>query len=78
MCLQASEEGAINIGGLQQFACDVFKKMNVRQIVSKEIRENRNESHKEKIALLGRWIRGIFLLTLTICISCYHCIMRLT
>ncbi|EGT30102.1 CBN-DPYD-1 protein [Caenorhabditis brenneri] len=51
--LQASEEGAINIGGLQQYACDVFKQMNVRQIVSKEIRENRNVSHKEQIALIG-------------------------
>lgn len=39
--LQASEEGAINIGGLQQYACEVFKKMNVRQIVSKEIRYGR-------------------------------------
>ncbi|EYC24357.1 hypothetical protein Y032_0014g2463 [Ancylostoma ceylanicum] len=51
--LQATEEGPINIGGLQQFACEVFKKMNIRQIVSKEVRENRNESHKEPIALLG-------------------------
>ncbi|CAI4227016.1 unnamed protein product [Auanema sp. JU1783] len=51
--LQASEEGAINIGGLQQYACEVFKKMNIPQIVSKEIRESRNESHKQPIALLG-------------------------
>ncbi|VDL69277.1 unnamed protein product [Nippostrongylus brasiliensis] len=51
--LQASEEGAINIGGLQQFACEVFKKMNIRQIVSKEVRMNRNESHKSPIALIG-------------------------
>ncbi|CAI5454598.1 unnamed protein product [Caenorhabditis angaria] len=51
--LQASEEGAINIGGLQQYACDVFKKMNIRQIVSKEVRENRNASHAEQIALIG-------------------------
>ncbi|KHJ98920.1 pyridine nucleotide-disulfide oxidoreductase [Oesophagostomum dentatum] len=51
--LQATEEGPINIGGLQQFACDVFKKMNIRQIVSKEIRESRNKSHNEPIALVG-------------------------
>ncbi|KAK6057252.1 pyridine nucleotide-disulfide oxidoreductase [Cooperia oncophora] len=51
--LQASEEGAINIGGLQQFACEVFKKMNIRQIVSKEIRESRNKSHSSPIALIG-------------------------
>ncbi|VDO75428.1 unnamed protein product [Heligmosomoides polygyrus] len=51
--LHASEEGAINIGGLQQFACEVFKKMNIRQIVSKEVRENRNKSHESPIALIG-------------------------
>ncbi|CAJ0935553.1 unnamed protein product, partial [Mesorhabditis belari] len=51
--LFGSEEGAINIGGLQQFACEVFKRMNIRQIVSKEIRESRNESHNQPIALLG-------------------------
>ncbi|VDM54061.1 unnamed protein product [Angiostrongylus costaricensis] len=44
--LHASEEGAINIAGLQQFACEVFKKMNVRQIVSREVRQTRNESHR--------------------------------
>ncbi|CAD6185538.1 unnamed protein product [Caenorhabditis auriculariae] len=51
--LQASEEGAINIGGLQQFACEIFKQMNIRQIVSKEIRESRTAAHKEPIAFLG-------------------------
>lgn len=30
--LQASEEGPINIGGLQQFATEVFSKMGVKQI----------------------------------------------
>ncbi|XP_026468249.1 dihydropyrimidine dehydrogenase [NADP(+)]-like isoform X2 [Ctenocephalides felis] len=29
--LQASEEGPINIGGLQQFATEVFKKMGIKQ-----------------------------------------------
>ncbi|VDO63823.1 unnamed protein product [Haemonchus placei] len=51
--LQASEEGPINIGGLQQFACEVFKKMNIGQIVSKEVREKRNKSHSSPIALIG-------------------------
>src|SRR5688572_29859856 len=30
--LHAAEEGPINIGGLQQFAVEVFKKMQVKQI----------------------------------------------
>uniref|UniRef100_A0A914BUW6 Dihydropyrimidine dehydrogenase [NADP(+)] n=2 Tax=Acrobeloides nanus TaxID=290746 RepID=A0A914BUW6_9BILA len=51
--LYASEEGPINIGGLQQFATEIFMKMNIRQIVSREIEESRNEAHKEPIALLG-------------------------
>lgn len=51
--LHGTEEGKINIGGLQQFAVDVFKKMNIRQVVSKEIIASRNESHKQPIALLG-------------------------
>lgn len=51
--LQASEEGAINIGGLQQFACEIFKKMNVKQIVSKDIRDSRLPVHSSPIALLG-------------------------
>jgi hypothetical protein len=29
--LEASEEGAINIGGLQHFAVEMFKKMNLAQ-----------------------------------------------
>jgi dihydropyrimidine dehydrogenase (NADP+) len=32
--LAATEEGPINIGGLQQFACEVFKKMRIPQIRS--------------------------------------------
>lgn len=38
---------------LSNLAFQVFKRMNVRQIVSKEVRENRNASHKEQIALIG-------------------------
>lgn len=51
--LYASEEGPINIGGLQQFATEVFMKMNIRQIVSKEIEQSRNTAHSDKIALFG-------------------------
>ncbi len=29
--LHGTEEGAINIGGLQQFAVETFKKMNIKQ-----------------------------------------------
>uniref|UniRef100_A0A915CEH2 Dihydrothymine dehydrogenase n=1 Tax=Parascaris univalens TaxID=6257 RepID=A0A915CEH2_PARUN len=51
--LYGSEEGPINIGGLQQFATEVFKKMNIRQVVSKEVLMKRNDSHRQPIALLG-------------------------
>lgn len=51
--LHASEEGAINIGGLQQYAVETFMKMNIKQIVSKEIEASRNDVHKSPIALLG-------------------------
>lgn len=49
--LQASEEGPINIGGLQQFATDVFKQMNIHQVVPNG---QPNLKHKnKKIVLLG-------------------------
>uniref|UniRef100_A0A915P6L4 Dihydroprymidine dehydrogenase domain-containing protein n=1 Tax=Meloidogyne floridensis TaxID=298350 RepID=A0A915P6L4_9BILA len=51
--LYATEEGPINIGGLQQFATEIFMKMNIRQIVSPEIIKNRNGAHKQPIAFLG-------------------------
>uniref|UniRef100_A0AC35UG89 Dihydropyrimidine dehydrogenase [NADP(+)] n=1 Tax=Rhabditophanes sp. KR3021 TaxID=114890 RepID=A0AC35UG89_9BILA len=51
--LFGTEEGPINIGGLQEFATDTFKKMNIRQIVSREIEAQRNESHNQPIALVG-------------------------
>lgn len=35
--LQASEEGPINIGGLQHFATEVFSKMGVKQIRNPKI-----------------------------------------
>uniref|UniRef100_T1PFN8 Dihydropyrimidine dehydrogenase [NADP(+)] n=1 Tax=Musca domestica TaxID=7370 RepID=T1PFN8_MUSDO len=49
--LQASEEGPINIGGLQQYATDVFKQMGVKQIVPPGIKTPKQVN--KKIALLG-------------------------
>jgi len=53
--LYASEEGPINIGGLQQFATEVFKKMRIPQIrdVNLPPIDQLPESYKQKIALLG-------------------------
>jgi len=48
--LQAVEEGPINIGGLQQFATEVFKNMKVPQIRPPN---QHNENSDAKIALLG-------------------------
>lgn len=48
--LHASEEGPINIGGLQQFATDIFKQMNVPQTRI----PNQSVPHADtKIALIG-------------------------
>ncbi|XP_029393420.1 dihydropyrimidine dehydrogenase [NADP(+)] [Mus pahari] len=53
--LHASEEGPINIGGLQQFATEVFKAMNIPQIRSPSLPppEHMPESYSAKIALFG-------------------------
>ncbi|KAG9510041.1 Dihydropyrimidine dehydrogenase [NADP(+)], partial [Fragariocoptes setiger] len=54
--LYASEEGPINIGGLQQFAVEMFKAMNLRQICAPHIVEARARSpqlYEQPIALLG-------------------------
>ncbi|XP_050717874.1 dihydropyrimidine dehydrogenase [NADP(+)]-like [Eriocheir sinensis] len=51
--LYASEEGPINIGGLQQFATDIFRQMNIPQVLPPEVPENLPESFKAKIALVG-------------------------
>jgi dihydropyrimidine dehydrogenase (NADP+) len=51
--LYASEEGPINIGGLQQFATEIFMKMNIPQSLDPEIAKNRNKAHNEKVALIG-------------------------
>ncbi|KAN0034723.1 hypothetical protein ACTFIV_001255 [Dictyostelium citrinum] len=53
--LAATEEGPINIGGLQQFATEVFKKMNIPQIRDPSLTplDQLPESYKAKIALIG-------------------------
>lgn len=49
--LQASEEGPINIGGLQQFATEIFSKMGVRQTRDPKIPTPKQAD--SKIVLLG-------------------------
>jgi len=53
--LDASEEGPINIGGLQQFATDIFKKMKIPQIRDPSLTplDQLPSSYKSKIALVG-------------------------
>ncbi|RXN27951.1 dihydropyrimidine dehydrogenase [NADP(+)] [Labeo rohita] len=53
--LYASEEGPINIGGLQQFATEVFKQMGVPQIRNPDLPPPNQipESYHSKIALIG-------------------------
>ncbi|XP_028405372.1 dihydropyrimidine dehydrogenase [NADP(+)]-like [Dendronephthya gigantea] len=53
--LYASEEGPINIGGLQQFTTEVFKKMRMQQIRDPSLPklEDLPDSYKSKIALIG-------------------------
>jgi NADPH-dependent glutamate synthase beta subunit-like oxidoreductase len=53
--LAATEEGAININGLQQFACEVFKNMNIPQIRDPALPplDKLPPSYKAKIALIG-------------------------
>ncbi|XP_078074940.1 dihydropyrimidine dehydrogenase [NADP(+)]-like [Mustelus asterias] len=53
--LHASEEGAINIGGLQQFATEVFKEMKTPQIRNPSLPapEQLPASFHAKIALIG-------------------------
>lgn len=48
--LQASEEGPINIGGLQQFATDVFKQMRIPQT---RVPTNKLQHSETQIALIG-------------------------
>ncbi|KAK0134539.1 Dihydropyrimidine dehydrogenase [NADP(+)] [Merluccius polli] len=53
--LYASEEGPINIGGLQQFATEVFSKMGIPQIRNPELppADEMPESYNVPIALIG-------------------------
>ncbi|XP_011614565.1 dihydropyrimidine dehydrogenase [NADP(+)] isoform X2 [Takifugu rubripes] len=53
--LYASEEGPINIGGLQQFATEVFKKMGIAQIRSPDLPPacEMPESYHTTLALIG-------------------------
>ncbi|XP_061926358.1 dihydropyrimidine dehydrogenase [NADP(+)] [Entelurus aequoreus] len=53
--LHASEEGPINIGGLQQFATEVFNKMGVPQIRNPELAPPHEmaQSYHAPIALIG-------------------------
>ncbi|CAB4009088.1 dihydropyrimidine dehydrogenase [NADP(+)]-like, partial [Paramuricea clavata] len=53
--LYASEEGPINIGGLQQFTTEVFKKMRMPQIRDPSLPklEDLPESYRSKVALIG-------------------------
>eukprot|EP00088_Acartia_fossae_P032309 TRINITY_DN3308_c0_g1_i6.p1 TRINITY_DN3308_c0_g1~~TRINITY_DN3308_c0_g1_i6.p1 ORF type:complete len:1069 (-),score=295.18 TRINITY_DN3308_c0_g1_i6:247-3453(-) len=51
--LAATEEGAINIGGLQHFAVDMFKQMKISQVLPPDVPNPLPEAFKSKIALLG-------------------------
>ena len=53
--LYASEEGPINIGGLQQFATEVFKEMRLPQIrdPAHSPPEQLPESYGARVALIG-------------------------
>lgn len=53
--LHASEEGAINIGGLQQFATEMFMKMKIPQIRDPNLTplDQLPESYSAKIAFFG-------------------------
>ncbi|XP_059095329.1 dihydropyrimidine dehydrogenase [NADP(+)]-like [Tigriopus californicus] len=51
--LDASEEGPINIGGLQHFAVEMFQKMRIPQVLPPDVPNPLPECYKSKIALLG-------------------------
>eukprot|EP00124_Ichthyophonus_hoferi_P001007 Ihof_evm2s45 gene=Ihof_evmTU2s45 len=53
--LEATEEGAINIGGLQQFATEMFQKMGIPQVRDPSLPplDQLPASYKAKIALVG-------------------------
>ncbi len=51
--LAATEEGAINIGGLQHFAVDMFRQMNLSQVLPPTVPSPLPDSYRQKVALLG-------------------------
>ena len=53
--LYASEEGPINIGGLQQFATEILQKLRIPQIVAPDIvtKTKNDPSYDSKVALVG-------------------------
>lgn len=51
--LYASEEGPINIGGLQQFAVEMFKMMNLPQIVSPEVSRLKASGNEKLLKILN-------------------------
>ena len=51
--LDASEEGPINIGGLQHFAVEMFKKMKIAQVLPPSVPAPLPASYRARVALLG-------------------------
>jgi len=51
--LDASEEGPINIGGLQHFAVEMFKRMKIAQVLPPDVPSPLPERFQAKIGLLG-------------------------
>lgn len=51
--LYATEEGPINIGGLQQFAVEIFKSLRIPQIRDPNLPANLPGSYRTPIALIG-------------------------
>jgi len=51
--LDASEEGPINIGGLQHFAVDLFKQMKIAQVLPPSVLSPLPLSYRAKVCLFG-------------------------
>lgn len=51
--LEASEEGAINIGGLQQFAVEMFQRMKISQVLPPSVPNPLPDTYKQKIGMFG-------------------------
>ena len=52
--LEASEEGAINIGGLQQFAVEMFQKMKIPQVLPPDVPNPLPDSYRYFLRLIAR------------------------